>query len=294
MTKIYTLENSFLELKFSNYGAELCSIKSKKSNREFLWQADPQFWNRHSPILFPIVGKVWDGKYRVDDKEYHLPQHGFARDSVFELIEQKENWISFSLKASENTLEKYPFLFELIVSYRLEDKTISIEWTVKNLDNKDIYFQIGAHPAFNYYEPQKDIKGYIGIDNVKSIESETLNSDGYLCPDHKYTIMLEDHLFCIKDSSFHGKTWILEKNQAQIVELYSPEKTAFLRLNFDSPVLGIWSPAKDNSPFICIEPWYGRCDKENYYGEFKNKDYNNKLAKEGIFNTSYTISILKD
>ena len=294
MKKEYILENNLLKLKFSNLGAELCSIQSKKTEREFIWQADPNFWNRHSPVLFPIVGKVWNGKYKVDEKEYQLSQHGFARDTEFDWIEQKEDSITFSLTANEKSLTKYPYLFELIISYRLLNQTISVEWIVKNRDNKDIYFQIGAHPAFNYYNTEQDIKGYIGFDNIDSVESETLNSEGYLSENKKYKIYFDEHLFCVNESTFKGKTWVLENSQVQQIDLYTPKKVPFLRVHFNSPVLGIWSPDKDNSPFICIEPWYGRCDKENFDGEFKNKDYINRLCVKETFKASYGISILKD
>ena len=145
---IYTLENQHLKISLSNHGGELHSIKGKKDNTEFLWSGDEAYWKYHAPILFPIVGKVFNGKYTVDGKTYELPQHGLARVRDFEMIEQTKNSISFELKYSEDTLKVYPFKFSLIIKYTLNDINLSIDYIVKNLDNKEMYFSIGAHPAF--------------------------------------------------------------------------------------------------------------------------------------------------
>lgn len=287
----FTLKNEYLEISINSLGAELYSIKSVDTGREYLWNADSSFWNRHSPILFPIVGKVWNGEYIVEDKIYQLSQHGFARDSEFSLKSRTNNQVIFSLKYDDTTLSKYPYLFELLISYTLTNKKITVDWEVINLDKKEIYFQIGAHPAFMYYDPQNEVKSYLKFEDKKQVISQSLNSDGYLTPGLEYSIPLKNGLYKITDSTFHGKTWILE-NQVNSVSLLTIDKQAYIRLSFDAPVLGIWAPDKDQSPFICLEPWYGRCDSENYNGDYINKDFINRVNNGESFYASYDIEIL--
>ena len=106
-----TLQNEYLSIQIAERGAELCSIMC--NGKEYLWQADPKFWGRHSPVLFPIVGKVWDDVYTVEGKNYPLSQHGFARDMDFELVSQSATEVTYRLMSTEETLKKYPFPFLL-------------------------------------------------------------------------------------------------------------------------------------------------------------------------------------
>ena len=141
-----TLGNDIITVSVKEHGAELCSIR--KGEVEYLWQADPAFWGRHSPVLFPIVGSVWDKKYRVDGREFELGQHGFARDMDFTLMNKTDTEIRFRLESDEDTLKKYPWPFVLEIAYRLEGSKIHVIWKVMNPGKEDMYFQIGAHPAF--------------------------------------------------------------------------------------------------------------------------------------------------
>ena len=144
-----TLKNDILSIKVDRHGAELCSIRDH-SGREFIWQADPAFWKRHAPVLFPIVGSLWEKKYRIDGKEYTLGQHGFARDMDFHLISSDENTLWYELQSDAETLAKYPYAFTLRIGYKLNGNKIQVMWEVCNDDDKTMYFQIGAHPAFYY------------------------------------------------------------------------------------------------------------------------------------------------
>ena len=142
-----TLKNTALTLNISLHGAELTSIRDS-FGREFLWQADPAFWKRHSPVLFPIVGSLWDKHFRVNGREYEMGQHGFARDMDFRLVSEREDEMWFELKSSPETLAKYPYEFTLRIGYRLEANKIHVMWEVSGDDSQTMWFQIGAHPAF--------------------------------------------------------------------------------------------------------------------------------------------------
>ena len=154
-----SLSNQYLTIRVADHGAELSGIVANATGKEYLWQADPAFWKRHSPVLFPIVGSVWEGKYRQDGATYSLSQHGFARDRDFTLVHESENELRFALESDERTREVYPFDFRLEIGYRLEGNRIEVLWRVVNTGDRTAYFQIGAHPAFYY--PNYDLAAWV-------------------------------------------------------------------------------------------------------------------------------------
>jgi len=146
---IFSIENELVSIKIKQTGAELCSYFDKTTNREIIWQADPNHWKRHAPILFPIVGKVENNEYRIADKEYSLNQHGFARDQSFNLINKSDNSILLEIEANDQLKKIYPFEFKLQVEYILNSKELQVLYRVMNSSSTEIYFCIGAHPGFN-------------------------------------------------------------------------------------------------------------------------------------------------
>ena len=142
----HIIKNSLLKAKVSDHGAELRSLVSLKSNSEIMWQADPKYWGRTSPVLFPIVGGLWEKKYTYKGESYSLSQHGFARDMDFALVKEAEDELVFELCANEETLKKYPFSFSLKIGYKLEGAKLTVSYIVKNAGTGDMYFSIGAHP----------------------------------------------------------------------------------------------------------------------------------------------------
>ena len=143
-----TLSNDKISIEIANHGAELTSIMANE--QEYLWQGDPKYWGRHSPVLFPIVGRVWDNQYKNEGAIYKLGQHGFARDMDFQLTYEEDNAVVYTLESNEETMKVYPFPFVLEIGYRLKGNRIEVMWSVQNCGDKDLYFQIGAHPAFYY------------------------------------------------------------------------------------------------------------------------------------------------
>ncbi|MBC8593688.1 aldose 1-epimerase family protein [Oscillospiraceae bacterium N12] len=286
-----TISNSQLTLQTSSHGAELCSIVS--GGKEYLWQADPAFWKRHSPVLFPIVGSVWNNEYRHEGITYNLSQHGFARDMDFELIQKNSDEVRYRLKDDEETLKKYPFPFCLEIGYRLNGNQIEVIWQVKNTGEKEMHFQIGAHPAFYYpdYHAESEERGFFGFDRTEGLKYILISEKGCADSDSEYPLLLTDGLLPLDIHTFDKDALIIENNQVQKVTLYNKEKQPYLSLNFNAPVVGLWSPPAKNAPFVCIEPWYGRCDRAYYDGEYKDKDWMQHLAPGEIFNGGYSISI---
>ena len=286
-----TISNKQLTIQVSPHGAELCSIVA--NGKEYLWQADPAFWKRHSPVLFPIVGSVWENEYRNEGIPYTLTQHGFARDMEFTLISEKEDEVRYRLVNNEETLHKYPFPFCLEIGYRIQGKKIEIMWEVKNTGDKEMYFQIGAHPAFYWpeFDASNSERGFFRFDKENGLKYILISEKGCADPSTEYSLELTDGLLPLDTHTFDKDALILENEQVRKVTLYNKEKLAYLSLHFNAPVVGLWSPPAKNAPFVCIEPWYGRCDRAHYTGEYKDKDWMQHLQPEEIFQGGYTIEI---
>lgn len=278
---LHYLENNILKIVVDTHGAELSSIYNKKENKEMLWQGDPTYWGRRSPVLFPVVGKYRACKTTYNGQEYSLGQHGFARDSEFTLIEQTDNRLAFELTSNEETLTKYPFKFRLVCSFKLINDKIIVGWNVENTDNKVIHFSIGAHPAF-YCQKGETVLTM----NGENIKYNLLNSDGlYTSP--KYDV---ESSFVLRDEIFDNDALIIENSGVNEISLAENGKN-YLTVKFDAKVFGIWSPAKKNAPFVCIEPWYGRCDAEDFEGDITEREWSNSLEIDEKWYKEYEIII---
>lgn len=263
----FHLENDYLVISVDTHGAELSSIINKKENKEMLWQGDPEYWGRKSPVLFPVVGKYKKGKTTYEGEEYSLGQHGFARDMEFVIAEKTSNKLTFILESNNKTLEVYPFNFRLTCTFQLVDNKIVVGWEVQNTDNKKIYFSIGAHPAF-YCEKSKTVLTM----NSENLKYSLVNADGLYTP-KKYDVESE---FVLHDSIFDNDALIIENSNVTEVSLVDNDKE-YITVKFDAPLFGIWSPTKKNAPFVCIEPWFGRCDAEDFNGDITEREWSNAL-----------------
>ena len=288
-----TLQNDILTIQVSEHGAELQSIR--KGDYEYLWQGDPAFWGRRSPVLFPIVGSVWEKQFRVDGKIYEMGQHGFARDMNFELVSASDAEVWYKLESTEDTLKAYPWPFVLEIGYKLAGDSLEVLWKVTNPGDKEMFFQIGAHPAFNYpgYDPETVERGYVAFDKTEGIQRIGFKGKGCVDPESGCPLTLdEDGLLALKRDTFDPiDTIMIQDGQVHKVAFMKPDHSPYLTVTFDAPVVAIWSPPKRNAPFFCIEPWYGRCDRADFTGEYKDRDWVNALAPGDTFAASYTIQM---
>ena len=288
-----TLKNEMLTIQVSEHGAELQSIR--KDDYEYLWQGNPEYWGRRSPVLFPIVGSVWEKCFRVDGKVYEMGQHGFARDMDFELVSAADTEVWYRLKSSEKTLAAYPWPFVLEIGYRLEGNSVKVLWKVTNPGDREMYFQIGAHPAFYYpgYDPETEDRGVVAFDRNDNLQRSGFKGKGCVDPQARFPIPLsDDGMLRLKRDIFDDiDTLMLENDQVHKVVFLKNDSSPYLTVTFDAPVVAIWSPPKRNAPFFCIEPWYGRCDRADFTGEFKDRDWVNALAPGATFSASYTITL---
>lgn len=289
------LKNEHIKVEVDALGAELKSMVDLKSNREYMWQGDPAFWKRTSPVLFPIVGNLINNAYEFQGAQYNLSQHGFARDKIFSLMKQTETEASFSLLFDEDTLEKYPFKFELQIIYKIEGKQCQVAYRVINHDTQFMYFSIGAHPAFNcpLIEGSKFEDYQLVISPEIEMTSYELSEDMSTVLELKRPIEHEKGSIPLNYELFKRDALILDSEHVQRVQIAYQEK-AFVEMVFAKfPYLGIWTP-KSGTPFVCIEPWYGIKDFENHKGNLTEKIGIQQLAPAGVFNCEYSIHILEE
>lgn len=285
MEQLIKLSDNNSNITIKKIGAELISYIF--NNKEYIWNKK-EFWAKSSPILFPIIGQLKDRSYIYSGVEYKdINGHGFAKDKEFEIVEKNENTVLFKLKFDKETYKIYPFKFELYIKYTLKANKLKIEYTVKNIDDKDIYFSLGAHPGFvldNYekskiiFEKEEYSKDFIvGEDALLHGEKEIFNDEN-----RNYIVL--------NDDAFSGNTIILKELNSKY--LYLEEESRRLKFYFgDFKYLAFWR--KLESPYICIEPWDGIPDYFDTNRNFEEKIGNIKLEKNKIYNREIEIEILK-
>jgi len=278
------IQNDKISAVIDLHGAELTSLKKQGSDEELIWTADKEYWGRHAPMLFPIVGKVWNGEYRVGDKIYRLPQHGFARDLNFTVLCHDTDCVVLALESNDDTLKVYPYKLRIEATYKLEENTLVVEWRIKNPGKETMYFQIGAHPGFNYRDFDKNdfIHGYFRLtqaeEPVNRLIIGQLTPDGYRSESAGIIELDSDAMLPLTPGLFSRDALVLEEYQIDQVILYDKDCTPYIAVETnDAPVWGLWSPPAKNAPFVCIEPWMGRCDCQGYEGDISGRDYINKL-----------------
>ncbi|MGN0347025.1 MAG: aldose 1-epimerase family protein [Lachnospiraceae bacterium] len=311
----YSLENDQLKIEVDSFGAELKSVVSKITNVSYLWNGDPAFWGRTSPVLFPFVGSLKDKTFTCKGKNYPMGQHGFARDMEHTLLSQSSDTLWFVLKSSEETMAKYPYEFILRIGYILQGNTLRVLWEVENPSEETLPFSIGAHPAFlcpnpagehkegykiffgKYETPKPYFREEQGTINqpsdrflpVSSIHHHGNTLDTGLAVSEDLVLPLKEGYTPITPEFFDRCTYMIEGNQANVVSLVNPAGNAYITVYFNTPLFAIWSPEKKNAPFVCIEPWFGRCDHIDFHGELSEREYTNLLENGKIFCTDYVM-----
>ena len=288
----HVLRNNEVEIVVNNKGAELTSLKT--SDREYIWQANPEFWSRHAPILFPIVGRLIDHEFIYDKKVYSMNQHGFARDSDFNLVDKTENSIVFELVDNKKTKENFPFEFSLQVKYTLLQKSLITEYTVKNPSlNEDLYFSIGAHPAFNCPFEAEHHRNEYQLVFDKELAPEAENIIEGLLVETATNVFGESGKLTIHDAIFDKDALIFKPNPfSKVTFVHEPTQKAYFSVSFKNyPYLGIWSSHQE-APFVCIEPWHGITDVKNHNKLLNEKEGIINLPPQNSFSCSYTMEVL--
>jgi galactose mutarotase-like enzyme len=266
-------------------GAELCSLKNTE-NKDFIWEGDPAYWGKHSPVLFPIVGTLKNNTYTHNNEEYILTRHGFARDMEFELVDLTANTATFSIQSNSTTLASYPFQFELQIQYTLFHSTLEIAYKVINKDTTEIPFSIGAHPAFAL--PGNFENYSLEFEKVEPLEYTLLEND--LVSTQTETIATNSNFVPLTHKLFERDALIFKKLESKSLTIVEKEIPR-LKVHFeDFPNLGIWT--KVGAPFLCIEPWFGYSDTTETNGNLFEKEGIIVLKSTDTFQTKFCIEIL--
>ena len=287
----YEIKNEHIKAKIKSFGAELNSLQKIDEDLEYMWQGDSKYWNRHSPILFPIVGRLKNDSYTYQNQKYNMTQHGFARDKEFEVIKNEVDFIEFRLKSDEKTLEIYPFSFELYLSYKLEKNSLIVSYKVINKSDDKMLFSIGAHPAFNWTlkEDEKKENYFLEFENIKETKRYFLNDKGLVYDSVDLKII--DNKIALNEELFKNDALVFNDLNIKTLTLKNSNNENFVKLNFENfPYLGIWSKPS-GAPFLCIEPWFGVADDENSNQNFEDKKGIITLQKYEIFSCFYSIEI---
>ncbi len=289
---MHTLENAVLKVTISNHGAEVQSIYHKGNEKEYLWQGDENCWSRRSPILFPIVGKLANNTYFVKGSDYHLTRHGFARDMDFEIVEGRDDYVKFMLKANEQTMLIYPYNFKLTVSYRLEGHKLTTKFKVYNNSSGLMYFSIGGHPTFNTNLSEKGIEDYyIAFDEEKTLKTKVMDKEVNLLKKEDKVIMENQDQLNLRYALFDDDVLIFDNiNSLTLKNHINDEEIKMQCYNF--PLLGLWTSDKGaKCPYLSIEPLNGIPDYVGGPIEISDKPYIQSVYPDDKFVAKYTLEI---
>ena len=251
---IWNIKNNNLSVDISNLGAEMQSIK--KDNVEYLWQGDKKSWKNKATNIFPIIGKLQNGKYFYKDKEYELGSHGLARYMEFEANKLAENKISFKIISNSDTLKSYPFKFEYYIIYELIENSLNITSKVINIDDKTMYFALGGHPGFCLSRGEElTIEDYyLEFDFSSKVDNYLISNKGLVIAKEEYSLE-EDKILRLKASIFDNDALIFN-GMAKGVKLKSDKTKREVYIKYPNmEYLGIWQTPELSPDFLCIEPW---------------------------------------
>ncbi len=312
------IENDCLIVQSETAGAQLLSIRAKADGSEYLWHGDPKYWGRTAPILFPVVGATAGG-IRVGGQTYPLKQHGFARDSQFDLISITPSAATYRMTDNEDTLRVFPFRFAFDVGYALKDNTVMVSHRVVNRGDGDMFFSIGAHPAFLCpLEPGLRYEDYgLTFNRAETLDRGFINLQTGLINGRTQRVLDGGTRVALDAHSFDEGAWLLEGYASDAVTLSAPGGQKSVTVRFPGwPYLGLWAPPgaphaaqaplsscshnvaaapslpqAGAAPFVCIEPWLGIADAEGFAGDISEKKGIIKLAAGEAFDCAYDIEI---
>ncbi len=290
--KKYQLKNKEIIVEIARKGAELKSLKTR-NDIEYIWNANPKYWNFSAPFLFPIVGTLKDKKTIIDNKEYFIKQHGLLRHQEFSVLKHTDDYILLENEFSNETLSIYPFKYQAIVEYKLMDKVLTTTIKIINCDNRPILFNLGGHPGFScpIYQGEKFSDYKLYFSDPETFSSPRVTNEATLDFSISVLQFKDLRVLPLDKKMFSIDTIIIPKVKSKSVSLLNPNKKG-LKFSFENfKTLAIWTPVNE-APFICLEPWIGYNDHHDSDNDFSKKDDLIVLAVGEEFSASYQMEII--
>lgn len=287
------IENDYLKVTVNPVGAEMMSIYNKEDQFDYLWQGAA--WPKHAPVLFPAIGRSNEDAYLIDGQSYEMPQHGFVANQTFDIVSQSEGQIRLELVDNQQTYQYYPFHFRLTITLELNKKALKFMGKVDNLDDHELSFSFGSHPAFNVpiggdgefddyqieFETPESTINYFEI-----IKTPNPYRSGKLLPLEQVAqkkVQLTHQMF--------EKGLIIIQNPLDGIRLTSNKSQHRIHLALhDFNYFTLWTKEGANAPFLCLEPFYGLPDAVGAQRELLTKEANYRLASQEAKALGYTMS----
>ena len=289
----YTIENEALRVEIADRGAEIMSIVGKKTGFEYLWQGDATYWASRATVLFPICGRLTDGKYTYEGKEYEMVLHGFSKLQTHRVAEQKADAITFELVATEETRAIYPFDFIFRVTYTLDGATVRTTLAVENAGKGDLPFSIGGHPGFNvpFVAGESFEDYYMEFSCAKPVEKLIMSPTCYYTGKNEPFALRDGRFLDLKHSLFDNDAIFLE-GMCNTVALKSKKNDRAVTVHFeDMTHLGFWHKPKTEAPYVCIEPWHGVPAYDGKVDDFATKNEMMHLPAGKSYSTYFDVTI---
>ena len=283
--------NETLNVSIATLGAELQSIYNKQTGLEYLWDANPAFWPRRSPVLFPVVGGIKNGGYDYKGKTYHFNRHGFAKEMEFSVENKSDISATFVLKTSDASLKMYPFYFKFFIVYSVKGNELEVKYVVENKGTELMYFSVGAHPAFKVplTPNEKYDDYYLSFNEEEKAGIYPIAADG---------LILNSSVPCLEDTNelpltkelFYNDALIFKNLKSTSISILNKNNSNGLTVSYEGmPYMGIWS--FKNADFVCIEPWCGLGDTETSTGNIVDKEGINCLKEAEAFIISWKVAL---
>lgn len=287
------ISNNELKVVISEAGAEMQSLRSIRDGREYLWQGDAKYWTGRSPILFPIVGGMWNGQCRSGDQVLRIPKHGFVKSQMWTPVEVTETATTLAYEPCEADLAVFPWRFRIEVTYALEGKTVRATMRAKNEDASTMWFQMGGHPglALADFAEENAVDGFLRLEgNPRSLLRA--GDQGCLEADRHPVLMTADGLVPLCVDTFANEALIFDDHQVEAVTLVDLSRRNVCRVASSAPVWLFWSPQGVHAPFVCAEPWYGLCDRQGFEGDISERPFIQQAEPGQTWEGWYTVEVL--
>lgn len=288
-----TLSNGILELEVSEQGAEIQSLRKVSSNREYIWNANPEYWGKHAPVLFPIIGKPGEKGIICNGTSYPISKHGFVRELTFD-CKEGDRILELTACDNEHTRQVYPYTFQLEVIYQLSRNKLIQRFRIQNTEREQTMpFHIGSHPAFFLpkFKEEDEVHGYLSFNDVKELCSNKIDDNGHCMDEITVFDLDEKGMLPLTADTFNCDTILETRGIINRTSLYDKDRRPVLTVKAQAPCIAYWSPKGKNAPFVCIEPWFGCCRKSNESDELIEQNKANILQPGEVYETEIEIMI---